>query len=996
MFITATSQAQIVSTVPSNTPHNRFTEEILMGMERPGLSVIGFDNGGNNQYGYGLKQILNIAYSTSSNPTKDIIKSILQLSNNNLLSPTSDGVIENNSNYLQYKAFETLASYVLEHNGIDSTTSNNTYNIPIRTHTVAINDFTQSIMSVVNNLTGSEDDFVKDVRSFANIARAIDLYLALENAYKEWDFSEWNNANSTILLSEQEKTTLMQQYGEDIRNFYNDRLNNTEGYLANLFDVQEDEVEPGNRPLKGHLAVGYGIMAVQAIYSPSYNYHSVLSEAEDRAYNFPSESQNRYYLWTYQTDAGNRYWAEGPYYLSYVLPDAIQFWHAVRARKLGGASDAFNSSWFLNPIKWLADISTPDGFIPPIDDGNKFGIKGANLLRWSNEYGDSEVGKKYNSIYKKTKQYHSAGYFGSHRYLLELAIPKRSSSDFTNIDYDSPQPNTAQQLIARHTNGAGNMHYVYLNTESGNAIKRGEGHEQPDQLQLLYYVDEYSYLVDSGYDRGSPEDNSFRNGYKYHNTMQYDNGIRKTFEGYLTYQNSGGIESPYVSIGKARKVSNHYSVTDKQLSNPSSKVKLLKAGVDLYYEKKDDDKATYDRKVIFIEDQNPFIIDINRVEANSSKNNFVMRYHGNGSQISTANGWSEWSNTIDGASKKLYNYTVSIENSGAESFSESTYPLDILEYENNDGSGKNPYSIQVKELEFDKNDNSFETIGFLKVSGSAPNYTPKSKLITGGKYVYLKQSSNVVDVVVSRFGDIDFKFNFNINDDIDIPSLSLDSGEKYGYARLVKNSSGWEIDNNYQINLERSAPTASVSGPGILFEGQEGTWQASASGGVPPYSYTWFLQPQGSSSPSPIGTGSSISYTARDPFYISVEAEDANSKTDHSPAHYVKITGFHHKKLADSAKVPDEFLANPNYPNPFNPTTTIKYGVPEQANVTLNVYNILGQNVATLVNETKAAGYYSVRFDASSLASGFYIARITAEGVSGEHFVDEQKMQLIK
>ncbi|MEW6196948.1 MAG: T9SS type A sorting domain-containing protein [Bacteroidota bacterium] len=80
-----------------------------------------------------------------------------------------------------------------------------------------------------------------------------------------------------------------------------------------------------------------------------------------------------------------------------------------------------------------------------------------------------------------------------------------------------------------------------------------------------------------------------------------------------------------------------------------------------------------------------------------------------------------------------------------------------------------------------------------------------------------------------------------------------------------------------------------------------------------------------------------------------------------------------------------------NYPNPFNPTTTIKYQLPEAGMVTLKVYDILGKEVAELVNETKAAGYYEVSFDASKLTSGVYIYSIHAG-----KFVESKKMILLR
>ncbi|MDE3057290.1 MAG: T9SS type A sorting domain-containing protein [Bacteroidota bacterium] len=78
------------------------------------------------------------------------------------------------------------------------------------------------------------------------------------------------------------------------------------------------------------------------------------------------------------------------------------------------------------------------------------------------------------------------------------------------------------------------------------------------------------------------------------------------------------------------------------------------------------------------------------------------------------------------------------------------------------------------------------------------------------------------------------------------------------------------------------------------------------------------------------------------------------------------------------APIPHQFFVAQNYPNPFNPTTNIQYGVPGTSLVSVKVFNLLGQEVATLVNGVQSAGVYTVDFDASSFGSGVYFYRVQA------------------
>ena len=96
---------------------------------------------------------------------------------------------------------------------------------------------------------------------------------------------------------------------------------------------------------------------------------------------------------------------------------------------------------------------------------------------------------------------------------------------------------------------------------------------------------------------------------------------------------------------------------------------------------------------------------------------------------------------------------------------------------------------------------------------------------------------------------------------------------------------------------------------------------------------------------------------------------------------------------------PNEFGLTQNYPNPFNPTTIIKYALPVDAQVTLELYNIIGQKVATLINKTLSAGFYdyTVNMNSLNLASGMYIYKIVSRATTtGKQFTISKKMMYLK
>jgi hypothetical protein len=96
-------------------------------------------------------------------------------------------------------------------------------------------------------------------------------------------------------------------------------------------------------------------------------------------------------------------------------------------------------------------------------------------------------------------------------------------------------------------------------------------------------------------------------------------------------------------------------------------------------------------------------------------------------------------------------------------------------------------------------------------------------------------------------------------------------------------------------------------------------------------------------------------------------------------------------RIATSGNTARSYQLHQNYPNPFNPITTIGFTIPNRQYIQLEVFNVLGQPVTTLINEYREAGYHEVLFDGDELATGVYYYRISAG-----KYVNVKKMLLVK
>jgi len=122
-----------------------------------------------------------------------------------------------------------------------------------------------------------------------------------------------------------------------------------------------------------------------------------------------------------------------------------------------------------------------------------------------------------------------------------------------------------------------------------------------------------------------------------------------------------------------------------------------------------------------------------------------------------------------------------------------------------------------------------------------------------------------------------------------------------------------------------------------------------------------------------------VEYKGGEIFYYRLKQIDLDGRVEYSDIVEVEFD------------VPRDFVLHQNYPNPFNPSTTIKYAVPKTSQVSIKVYDMTGQEVASLVNEIKEVGTYELKFDGRNLASGIYIYRMIAD-----NFISVRKLNLLK
>jgi hypothetical protein len=293
--------------------------------------------------------------------------------------------------------------------------------------------------------------------------------------------------------------------------------------------------------------------------------------------------------------------------------------------------------------------------------------------------------------------------------------------------------------------------------------------------------------------------------------------------------------------------------------------------------------------------------------------------------------------------------------------------------------------------------------------------------------------------VQTDFGE----FVFTVNPDgtlitkliITFSSFTCGSVTQSG-TMIFSTSPGWPISNNqFTIDIWINFPNISMTITGTFIETgyqASGTWSVNVSGticagdwgGIVPVELTsftaiiygenihlnWTTATEVNNlgfeierrfvSKNLQGDWSSIGFVEGNGTTTEIQnyqfTDDISSNSANSLAYRLKQIDFDGSfEYSDEVMVdnpaPIDYALQQNYPNPFNPTTTISYSSPLKSQVSLVVYNTLGESITQLINEEKEAGKYSVEFNASGLPSGIYFYKLQAGS-----FVENKKMVLIK
>ncbi len=281
-----------------------------------------------------------------------------------------------------------------------------------------------------------------------------------------------------------------------------------------------------------------------------------------------------------------------------------------------------------------------------------------------------------------------------------------------------------------------------------------------------------------------------------------------------------------------------------------------------------------------------------------------------------------------------------------------------------------------------------DSLGNVYVGGTA------SVASFGSNYVVIKYASNGDSLWARRYnggtsnGNGAAAFVIDASGNSYITGTSYSSNTNADYATLKYSPNGdslWasRFLGRFTTSSDAAASLAVDNSGNVFVTGTSGDYETVkySSSGV----QQWAAYYDG-----PAGLEDDPVSIALDPagnIYVTGRSQGVGTAYDYATVKYSQTTGVNDPP----DDVPSEYSLSQNYPNPFNPTTEIRYQISEVSHVTLNVYDILGREMATLVHEVKRPGAYTVRWDATRFASGVYFYRLQAGS-----FIETKKLILLR
>jgi hypothetical protein len=357
----------------------------------------------------------------------------------------------------------------------------------------------------------------------------------------------------------------------------------------------------------------------------------------------------------------------------------------------------------------------------------------------------------------------------------------------------------------------------------------------------------------------------------------------------------------------------------------------------------------------------------------------------------------------DGATVDLPNTFVdsdvvfdSAEANGGYQFRNEPNTITIIFYELRNYLGEqmqpdtvNPYW----RVSYYKSDTSFNPLGSLLFYIDPSNGRVVRKFVISFKPVTAKEKFNDVDLTAKNYAsDAQLKYAFGIEDSVFDGKCYI---WNYGYNSptkgkfsvflslgLTKVDTTWLLPFNFNTTISLLNYLDSDSISAIAERNGGSAFRSLYQNITGGYLYGQGVEPFDTTRIYAVGIYNGIEPSTRKEKNLFVLIDPITGQV---------LSSFTKVEKDEAVGIPTNFALYQNYPNPFNPATTITYDLPVKSNVKLIVYNILGQEVATLVNGEQEAGRYNVKFDASGLPSGVYFYKLEAG-----KYVEIKKMILMK